>query len=279
MEGRGQAPRLDGRVPVQGRRPRAGLPQVRLRLLRRAPREIRGRARRRRLGREQIARASSTTSTSTPATTSSTSRRRSLAYLAQHAKGCPQDGQPYKTIGQLIDEAMDLIDRRQPASRARLRGSTTATTSTSAASASCSTCSTRPASPGAGASKAPATSSARSTSTSSRSSHAPRASAAASSSPRRSVVRVLVEVLEPTHGRIYDPACGSGGMFVQAEKFLEAHQRGQTASVDLRPGAQRAHLAPGPDEPRHPRSERQPRPSLGRHLRPRPPPGHRRRTT
>jgi len=40
-----------------------------------------------------------------------------------------------------------------------------------------------------------------------------------------SVVRVLVEVLEPTHGRVYDPCCGSGGMFVQTEKFLEAHHR------------------------------------------------------
>ena len=37
------------------------------------------------------------------------------------------------------------------------------------------------------------------------------------------VVRVLVEVLEPHQGRVYDPCCGSGGMFVQAEKFLEAH--------------------------------------------------------
>lgn len=37
------------------------------------------------------------------------------------------------------------------------------------------------------------------------------------------VVRVLVEVLEPLRGRVYDPCCGSGGMFVQAEKFLEAH--------------------------------------------------------
>ena len=37
------------------------------------------------------------------------------------------------------------------------------------------------------------------------------------------VVRVLVEVLEPHRGRVYDPCCGSGGMFVQAEKFLEAH--------------------------------------------------------
>ncbi|MGI8418413.1 MAG: N-6 DNA methylase, partial [Nakamurella sp.] len=39
------------------------------------------------------------------------------------------------------------------------------------------------------------------------------------------VVRVLVEVLEPESGRVYDPCCGSGGMFVQAEKFLEAHHR------------------------------------------------------
>jgi type I restriction enzyme M protein len=39
------------------------------------------------------------------------------------------------------------------------------------------------------------------------------------------VVRVLVRVLEPTSGRVYDPCCGSGGMFVQAEKFLEAHDR------------------------------------------------------
>ena len=39
----------------------------------------------------------------------------------------------------------------------------------------------------------------------------------------RSVVRVLVEMLEPYAGRVYDPACGSGGMFVQSEKFVAAH--------------------------------------------------------
>ncbi|HEX8341413.1 MAG TPA: class I SAM-dependent DNA methyltransferase [Tepidisphaeraceae bacterium] len=39
----------------------------------------------------------------------------------------------------------------------------------------------------------------------------------------RSVVRVLVEMLEPYAGRVYDPCCGSGGMFVQSEKFVEAH--------------------------------------------------------
>ena len=37
------------------------------------------------------------------------------------------------------------------------------------------------------------------------------------------VVRVLVETLAPYKGRIYDPCCGSGGMFVQSEKFVEAH--------------------------------------------------------
>ena len=37
------------------------------------------------------------------------------------------------------------------------------------------------------------------------------------------VVRLLVEMIEPYKGRVYDPCCGSGGMFVQSEKFIEAH--------------------------------------------------------
>lgn len=37
------------------------------------------------------------------------------------------------------------------------------------------------------------------------------------------VVRTLVEVLQPYHGRVYDPCCGSGGMFVQSAKFIENH--------------------------------------------------------
>ncbi|MDI1313366.1 class I SAM-dependent DNA methyltransferase [Prosthecobacter sp.] len=37
------------------------------------------------------------------------------------------------------------------------------------------------------------------------------------------IVRLLVEMLAPYKGRIYDPACGSGGMFVQSEKFVESH--------------------------------------------------------
>jgi len=39
----------------------------------------------------------------------------------------------------------------------------------------------------------------------------------------RSIVKLLTEMLEPYKGRIFDPCCGSGGMFVQSEKFVEAH--------------------------------------------------------
>ncbi|MFJ5559508.1 type I restriction-modification system subunit M [Streptomyces sp. NPDC093250] len=48
----------------------------------------------------------------------------------------------------------------------------------------------------------------------------------------RSVVQLIVEILEPYEGRVYDPACGSGGMFVQASKFIEAH-RGKSHKADI----------------------------------------------
>ena len=38
-----------------------------------------------------------------------------------------------------------------------------------------------------------------------------------------SIVRLIVEIIEPYHGRIFDPACGSGGMFVQSADFVTAH--------------------------------------------------------
>ncbi len=44
------------------------------------------------------------------------------------------------------------------------------------------------------------------------------------------VVRLLVEMLEPYEGRVFDPCCGSGGMFVQSEKFIEAHSDNYNAS-------------------------------------------------
>ena len=36
-----------------------------------------------------------------------------------------------------------------------------------------------------------------------------------------SIVRLIVEIIEPFHGRVFDPACGSGGMFIQCAKFVE----------------------------------------------------------
>jgi type I restriction enzyme M protein len=48
----------------------------------------------------------------------------------------------------------------------------------------------------------------------------------------RCVVRVLVEMLEPYEGRVYDPCCGSGGMFVQSEQFVAAHG-GNTKNISI----------------------------------------------
>lgn len=45
------------------------------------------------------------------------------------------------------------------------------------------------------------------------------------------VVKLLVEMLEPYSGRVYDPCCGSGGMFVQAIKFVQAHSNGNGNGV------------------------------------------------
>ena len=48
-----------------------------------------------------------------------------------------------------------------------------------------------------------------------------------------SIVRLIVEILEPYHGRIYDPACGSGGMFVQSARFVENHHKNPTAEISV----------------------------------------------
>ena len=40
----------------------------------------------------------------------------------------------------------------------------------------------------------------------------------------KSIVRLMVEMIEPYKGRVYDPCCGSGGMFIMSEKFIEMHQ-------------------------------------------------------
>lgn len=48
-----------------------------------------------------------------------------------------------------------------------------------------------------------------------------------------SIVRLIVEIIEPFHGRIYDPACGSGGMFVQSARFVENHARRPSDELSL----------------------------------------------
>ena len=48
-----------------------------------------------------------------------------------------------------------------------------------------------------------------------------------------SIVRLLVEVIEPFHGRILDPACGSGGMFVQSARFVAEHKKNPASELSV----------------------------------------------
>jgi type I restriction enzyme M protein len=49
----------------------------------------------------------------------------------------------------------------------------------------------------------------------------------------RSVVRLMVEIIEPHGGKVFDPACGSGGMFVQSAQFIEQHRQDAAADLDV----------------------------------------------
>jgi type I restriction enzyme M protein len=48
-----------------------------------------------------------------------------------------------------------------------------------------------------------------------------------------SIVKLLTEVIEPFHGRILDPACGSGGMFVQSARFVAEHHKNPAAELSI----------------------------------------------
>ncbi len=48
-----------------------------------------------------------------------------------------------------------------------------------------------------------------------------------------SIVRLIVEILQPFHGRVFDPACGSGGMFVQSAAFVQRHQKNATRELTV----------------------------------------------
>ena len=70
----------------------------------------------------------------------------------------------------------------------------------------------------------------------------------------RSVVRLMVEIIEPHGGKVFDPACGSGGMFVQSAQFIEEHRKelkddGQRR-FRLRAGKDAGDRQPRQDEPR-----------------------------
>ena len=69
-----------------------------------------------------------------------------------------------------------------------------------------------------------------------------------------SIVKLIVEIIEPFHGRIFDPACGSGGMFVQSAAFVERTTRSSHRHLDLRPGEGRRDHPAVQDEPRRPRT-------------------------
>ena len=64
----------------------------------------------------------------------------------------------------------------------------------------------------------------------------------ASSSRRRRWCRLIVNVIEPDHGMVLDPACGSGGMFVQSGHFIERH--GQDTADDASPSTARRRTPP-----------------------------------
>jgi len=48
-----------------------------------------------------------------------------------------------------------------------------------------------------------------------------------------SIVKLIVEILEPFHGRVLDPACGSGGMFIQSAAFVERHQKSAVRELSI----------------------------------------------
>ena len=48
-----------------------------------------------------------------------------------------------------------------------------------------------------------------------------------------SLVQLIVEIIEPIHGKIFDPACGSGGMFVQSAHFVESHNKSAVKEISI----------------------------------------------
>ena len=75
----------------------------------------------------------------------------------------------------------------------------------------------------------------------------------------RSVVQLLVAMLKPYQGRVYDPCCGSAGMFIQSRQVhrrpchrQRQRRKGQEQPIHLQAGIKPNDLAPGQNEPGHP---------------------------
>ena len=111
-----------------------------------------------------------------------------------------------------------------------------------------------------------------STNTSSASSPWPRARRAASTTRPSPSSPSSSKCCEPYKGRVYDPAMGSGGFFVQSEKLHRGTRRQARQHLRLRPGIQPHHLAPGRHEHGHPRHRLQLRQGARQHLHQRPAP-------
>src|SRR6478735_4371076 len=144
-------------------------------------------------------------------------------YLAQHAKGLPaQDGQPHKNIGELVDEAMDLLVGANPSLKGALPRIYNRDNVDQRRLGELLDLFNSARFTGQGASKARDLLGEVYEYFLEKFAKAEGKRGGEFYTPA-GVVRVLVEVLEPHRGRVYDPCCGSGGMFVQAEKFLAAH--------------------------------------------------------
>lgn len=59
-----------------------------------------------------------------------------------------------------------------------------------------------------------------------------------------SIVRLIVEIIEPFHGKVFDPACGSGGMFVQCAKFVDRHNKSATRELSVYGSEQKEGTVP-----------------------------------
>jgi type I restriction enzyme M protein len=150
-------------------------------------------------------------------------------YLSEHAKGRPgYDDQPGKTVGQLIDDAFDLLVGANPALKGAVPRGFNRDAVDQRRLGELLDLLNRARFTGQGASKARDLLGEVYEYFLEKFARAEGKRGGEFFTPP-SVVRTLVEVLEPTKGRIYDPACGSGGMFVQAEKFLESHNEDKAA--------------------------------------------------